>query len=133
MTRDATHYVHGTNAEVVIVPQRVCAYLAARAGLEDFRLQHRGRDEEVDQVLLAMHVAALAWRGTATGTRKAAAPELDANSGWLTTQQAANHLGITSRGVRKAINNSLLPATRSPEGHWRIRREDLEHYRQRKA
>ncbi|WP_396659261.1 helix-turn-helix domain-containing protein [Microbacterium sp.] len=129
--RDATAYVHGIHGPVVVVPARVCAYLGVRAGLDEFRVNHRGIDAEVDNVLVAMRTAALAWRSTATGTTKAPAPEPAAHSGWLTTEQAASHLGITSRGVRKAIQRKHLPATRTPDGRWRITREDLEHYKTR--
>lgn len=113
----------------VIVPARVAAYLERYAELDRYRRERRGEDAEVDQVLLALHEVALAWRGSATGTRDAAPTEHPAESHqWLNCQQAATVLGIGDRAVRKAIERNLLPA-KSIDGRWRISREDLAHYR----
>ncbi|MFJ5693316.1 helix-turn-helix domain-containing protein [Arthrobacter sp. NPDC093125] len=127
-TRPATAYVHGVNGPVVVIPARVCAWLERHAKLNEVRIQERGADPEVDAVLVALRLAALTWRTTATGTPVAAKPEVapDLNQ-WLSTGQAADRLGITDRAVRLAIQEQRLHAT-NVAGRWRITREDLEHF-----
>jgi excisionase family DNA binding protein len=117
-------YVHA-GGQVVIVPARVAAWLDSH-GLNKFRIQYRGVDPEIDAVLVGLRIAALAWRGTATGTVDAPKPILSPE--WLSTSEAADLAGLTSRGIRKAITDHRLEATKV--GHcWRISRENLEHYR----
>ncbi|WP_368665896.1 helix-turn-helix domain-containing protein [Cryobacterium sp. Y62] len=62
------------------------------------------------------------------GTRPAALPDPEPHCEWLTTTQAANRLGMTDRGIRKAIATGRLQAE-SVDGHWRISREQLQHFR----
>lgn len=135
--RDATHYIHGVDeqgrpAPVCIVPARVAAYLERWAGLDSFRREHRGQDQEVDQILVALHQVAMSWRGSALGTRDATQPEPAASSQWLTSTQAANIAGVTDRAIRKAIQHGALRAS-NVDGRWRISREDLAHYRAGRA
>ncbi|WP_203011307.1 helix-turn-helix domain-containing protein [Rhodococcus ruber] len=46
----------------------------------------------------------------------------------MSTTQAAVHLGITDRAVRKAISTGALNAENTA-GRWRIHRDDVAHYR----
>lgn len=126
-------YVHGIGGTVVIIPARVCAWLERHARLNEVRIQERGADAEVDAVLVALRLAALTWRTTATGTPVAAKPEAttDLNQ-WLSTTQAADILYITDRAVRLAISEKRLPAT-LVNGRWRITREDIQHFAAAKA
>ncbi len=129
-TRPPEHYIHG-DGSVVVVPRRVCAYLNRYADLERFRLQTRGQDAEVDSVLIAFRLAELKWREAATGTKEAARPELEGPSTtWISTTQAAAHLGVGDRAIRKAIAEGRLHAV-SVAGRWRIQREQLEHFKTR--
>ncbi len=131
--RPPEHLIHGHNGPVVILSGRVCAYLNRFADLERFRLDHRGQDAEVDAALVAMRVAAAAWRGSATGTARAATAEPPASSkSWCSTKRAADLLHIGERAVRKAIAADSLPA-RKVDGRWVIAREDIEHYRARRT
>ncbi len=41
----------------------------------------------------------------------------------MTTPQAANHLGISERGVRYRIATGALPATKNDAGYWHIQIE----------
>lgn len=116
----------------VYVSSRVCAYLNRYGGLEDFRLAHRGTDSEVDNTLVAIRMAELAWRGAATGTRKPAQPELATSSEWLSTSQAEIHLKIGARAIRKALNQGRLQGEQVA-GRWRISREAIAHYRANKT
>ncbi len=111
-----------------IVSGRVAAVIYGRTDLGKVRLAVRGIDPEVDAVLMALHVAALRWRGSATGTERAPTAELAPVSEWLSTTEAGELLGITSRGVRKAIGEGRLEAT-EVAGRWRVSREAVEHYR----
>lgn len=112
----------------VIVPGRVAALLERRLGLDKARIEQRGLDAEVDQVLADLHIAALRWRTSAVGSSPAPQPEVEAVLPWVSTAEAALSLGITDRAVRLAIQQQRVPA-RQIDGRWRITREDVEHYR----
>ena len=134
----AEHLVFGADGAVTVVPGRVAAWLLSRAGLADYHRAHRGDDPEVDQVLVALKLAAIAWRernttGTDHGTQAADTPPQAAPSPhWLTTTATARVLGITARAVVKAISAGRLPAQWSA-GCWWINPDDVEHYRARRA
>lgn len=131
--RQPAAYVHGVGSPVVVLPGRVCAWLERYAKLNEVRIQNRGVDAEVDAVLVAVRVAALAWRDAATGSPVAAKPEVAADlNQWLSTTQAADILYITDRAVRLAISEKRLPATQV-NGRWRITREDVQHFAAAKA
>ncbi|MDQ0865723.1 helix-turn-helix domain-containing protein [Arthrobacter globiformis] len=126
--RPPSAYVHGLNGPVVVIPARVCAWLERYARLNEVRIQERGSDPEVDAVLVAVRLAALTWRTTATGTPVAAKPEVDPDlKQWMSTGQAADKLGITDRAVRLAIQEQRLHAN-NINGRWRITQEDLQHF-----
>lgn len=126
--RPAEHLIHGVDGPIVIVTGRVAAYLNRYAGLDAYRRANRGADAEVDQALQALRRADLWWRESATGTKKAPEPELDASFEWLSTTQAGTQLGVTDRAIRKAIDEGRLKALRVDD-RWRISRTDFEHYR----
>jgi excisionase family DNA binding protein len=132
MSGDLQHPSRYTLAggEVVVVPARVAAWLDRNAGLDRLRIDHRGADAELDAVLCALRLAALVWRSSACGTSVAVAPEPGAS--WLSTGEVAAALGITARGVRKAIAEGRLQATRE-DGRWRVAREDVEQWRAARA
>jgi excisionase family DNA binding protein len=115
-----------------LLPGRIAALIYRRTNLGQVRTEVRGIDAEADAALMALHIAALKWRGSATGTTEAAQPELGPISGWLSTGEAAGLLGVTPRAVVKAIARGKLPAERLGGRH-RISREDLEQYRAGRA
>jgi excisionase family DNA binding protein len=48
---------------------------------------------------------------------------------WLDTAQASRDSGLSAKTLRRLIKSGRLPAgkvTESPQGHWRIKREDIE-------
>ena len=114
----------------VLVPGRIAALIDRE--IYALRVRKRGTDPEASKVLEELRVAALAWRGSATGTEDDNSAEPVSSSRWLTTKAAAELLGITPRAVRKAIALGRLPAEREGRSY-RIRREDLEHYRAARA
>lgn len=115
-----------------VVPGRVAALIHSRTNLGQLRAEIRGTSPEVDAVLMALHIAALKWRGSATGTTQDTTPEPVTSSEWLTTEQAAGLAGVSSRAIRKAIQQERLTAT-EVAGRYRISREDLEHYKAARA
>ncbi|RII94557.1 helix-turn-helix domain-containing protein [Clavibacter californiensis] len=123
-------YVHGQGGPIVVLPGRVAAYLERYAGLDDFRKRIRGHDAEVYAVLYDLHRAALVWRESATGTPHEVRPEPAAE--WFTTAEAAARVGITDRGIRRAIAEKRL-AARLVGRSWRISRTDLAHFRASRA
>ncbi|MEV7264187.1 helix-turn-helix domain-containing protein [Micromonospora aurantiaca] len=134
--RPPESYVHGLNGPTVVVPARVAAWLERHAGLRSLRTTHRGADPEVDSVLVALAVAAAAWRertgvSTDQGTDQAQQAEPGPCCD-LSTTEAADRLGMTDRGVRKAIAGGRLTAHRDGD-RWRVSLEDLEHYRAGRA
>lgn len=119
----------GQNGPAVIISARTAAWLERYAGLSALRVRVRGTDPQISAELQELRVAAMSWRGSATGTEEAAKPEPDTESDqWLSTGEAALVAGVTDRAIRKAISDGRLPATDS-SGRHRISREDLEHYR----
>ncbi|MFC9559916.1 helix-turn-helix domain-containing protein [Agromyces sp. NPDC056965] len=126
--RPPEHLVHGLDGAVAILSGRVCSLLNHYAGLEEFRRKVRGQDPHLDAALVAMNVAALQWRRSATGTTREAQPELASESEWLSTTEVAAQLWMTSRGVRKAITDGRLRAE-TVAGRYRISREALAHYK----
>lgn len=121
---------------MVVVPGRIAAWLDRHAGLSRLRIEHRGQDPEVDAVLVALAVASAAWRsragiGSDHGTEQAKQPS-DQSRSLLTTADAAELLGISDRGVRKAILDGRLPAQRVADV-WLVDREDVEHFKARRA
>jgi hypothetical protein len=130
-SRPPEGYVHGLDGPCVVVPARVAALLVTRAGLAGFHARHRGLDAEVDACIVALKVAAAAWRarhvGSDRGTDPAGAGGRPSPS-WLTSRAAGARLGITPRAVVKAIGAGRLPAQWAC-GCWWIDPADVEHYR----
>lgn len=123
--RPPSAYIHGGPVPVVIMPARVSAWLSRHAGLDRLRIENRGNDPEVDNVLFALHLQALAWRTSVTGSSQAAEPEeLPA---LMSTAQVADHLDVTDRAVRHAIKEGRLKAHRDGS-RWKVAIEDLTHY-----
>lgn len=120
-------YVHGVDGPVVTVPARIAAWLDHRLQMARLRAEIRGRDSELDSVLVAMAVAAAAWRTSATGSADTPGPPIGSHSGWLTTSEAAQRLGVTDRAIRIAIATERLPAEKVGD-RWQIAAEDVEHY-----
>lgn len=134
--RPPAAYVHGLDGPTVVVPGRVAAWLERYAQLRQIRTEHRGVDPEVDAVLVALAVAAAAWRqqtgvSSDQGTDQRKQPEPGPCSD-LSTTEAADRIGITDRGVRAAIAAGRLHAHRDGD-RWRVDLEDVEHYRSGRA
>ena len=66
----------------------------------------------------------MAYRGS-SGARRAQESDL------LTLGQAADHLGVAQSTIRKWTDQGTLPAIKTPGGHRRYRRSDLELFLER--
>jgi len=135
--RPAGAYVHGVDGPVAIVTGRAAAWLLLHLDLASHRIEVRGRDPELDAVLGAITYAGNHWRATSAtsaprGSILANDPEPAAPSVEMTSLQAAELLGITTRAVRLACAAGRLPSTQT-DGCWRITTDDLDAYRRSRA
>jgi uncharacterized protein (DUF2342 family) len=116
----------------VVIPGWAADYLEHHAGLGEFRVQNSGKSPDLDHVLDAMRIAGLRWRASsARGTAPApqATPgEALSMSGMMPASQAAESLGMTSRGVTKACDAGRLSGHKIG-GRWWIHPADVEHFR----
>ena len=133
--RPASYYVHGLDSgPVVVIPAWFAEWLEVHAGLGHLRVDCRGMDPAVDELLRALHFAALgaASAGTsAPGSAEAPAPEVLPELP-VTVNELAESVGITARAVRHAISDGRLPAHRVAD-RWLIDRADVEHYQRTRA
>lgn len=125
-------YIHGGHAPIVVVPARAAAWLYRKCDLDALRIEMRGTDPEISNVLVALKVAGLSWAASATGREPATKAEVERTSKSVGTATAAQLLKITQRAVGLAIAEHRLPATKI-DGRWTIAREDLEHFRSRRT
>jgi hypothetical protein len=124
-TMQPNRFLHG---DITIVPARIASLLVRHSNLQELRTRARGVDPEFAAVLIALQHSAMTWRASATGTPEAPEREAEQRSKWVGTAQAATILGITSRGVRLAIQEGRLPA-QTVNGRWQISREDIAHHK----
>lgn len=135
--RPAEHLVYGLDGPGVLVSGRVCALLNKLLSLDKIRREVRGQDAQLDQTLLAIRLAGVASESSSPGTHLAPQTEHGARlqpqlTDTISTTAAAAALGITDRGVRKAICEKRLTATKI-DGRYRITRRDLAAYRPTRA
>ena len=118
----------------VTMPGRVAALLHSRLDLGRLRTEVRGIDPEVDAVLMALHISALKWRTSVGASEPRKSTETATPSEWMSTQEVADQLGVTSSRIRQECREGRLKATNKgrPLG-WQIHREDFEHYRAARA
>jgi excisionase family DNA binding protein len=127
-------FLVGAEGPAVLVPARVAAILERHADLTALRVRVRGLDPEASAVLEALRAAALCWRSSALAPQSGTGDDRDAEPApesmeWLTTGEAADQAGVTSRAIRRAIEDGRLPASTTAGGHNRISPEDLAHYK----
>ncbi|MEV7631994.1 helix-turn-helix domain-containing protein [Microbacterium sp. NPDC089318] len=108
-----------------VVSGRAARRLYYFARLDELAERVRGRDPELDQALETLRVAGERWARSESGTPTP--PPAEPRPEWVGTKEAADMLGMTDRGVRKAIAENRLPADCSG-GPWLIHREQLAHF-----
>lgn len=117
---------------VAVVPGRVAAWLDRHAGLSRIRIENRGLDPEVDAVLVALHLAGLAWKTSVGGQPVAPDDAPQPRSDRLTTREAARLLGVHPRTVVRHIAGGVLRAERIGRA-WVVNQEDVQHLRANRA
>ncbi len=130
----AAYYVHGLDGPTVVVPAWFARWLEINTDLDRQRVNRRGMDPAVDEVLVALHFAAMhaASADTSTpGSARPPAPEVPQDLP-VTASELAARVGITGRAVRQAISDGRLPAHRVAD-RWLIDRADAETYRRNRA
>jgi excisionase family DNA binding protein len=132
--RPAEHLVHGINGPFVVIDGQVCAILDQLLSLDKVYRHHRGRNEQFDQSLTAIRLAAAAYtQKSCRGPDPAPQPDIASHSQrqhntTVSTSQAATMLGITDRSVRRLIQQKRLPAT-CFDGRYRLHPDDVKNYR----
>jgi Helix-turn-helix domain len=140
--RPAREYVHGLEpGGVVLVPARAAAQLNQLV-LDKLRVEQRGQlDPELMQVLIALRVAGENWLiehgvppgtvltsiSTAGGTAEVLLRPGREDS-TLTVREAAHELGMTPRGVRRAIETGRLVAEQR-DGRWFVSGAEVQEFR----
>ncbi|MGV9600795.1 helix-turn-helix domain-containing protein [Streptosporangium sandarakinum] len=110
---------------------RTVAILAEHLDFRRLRIAYRA-DPEVYADLVTLTVLALAARtGRADATEMVIRTPIEQHSN-MTTNQVAQHLGITADAVRRAVREGRLTATKHG-AQWVVTPEDLAAYRIRRA
>jgi len=130
--RPAAYYLHALDAgPVVVVPAWAARWLELHTDIARQRINRRGEEPAVDEVLLALHYAAThaaaSDRTSVAGSVPPRLPEVPRESS-MSVSELAEQVGITGRAVRQAITAGRLHAHRS--GHrYLIDGADAETYR----
>jgi excisionase family DNA binding protein len=126
--RPAEHLVY--TGSVAVIDGRICAMLDRLLNLNRVRTQVRGQNVELDQALVAIRLAGIAYDESASvGTVSAPPGEPVSQSksqlnDTISTTEAAALLHMTRRAVSKECKQKRLPAT-LVGGRYRITRQDL--------
>lgn len=133
---------YAIDGPVVVVPARAALLLEKALKLDDFRMQHRGRDDQVDAVLTAWHAVAMQYvdeaRDAATsriGSSLAPASEVPApleSVVLLGASEVARDVGVTTRAVTLAANGGRLRGELFG-GRWWFRPEDVRAWAETRA
>jgi hypothetical protein len=118
---------------VLTIPMsaRMCEYFTKRFNLDKIRKDERGDNPELDQMLEAINWSysnLIALREPRTATvGSETAPHRETATPWdhLTSQQAADRVGVTRRRINSACQDRSLPA-RQFDGRWIIRPDDVD-------
>lgn len=111
---------------IAVISGRAARRLYYWAHLDELAAKIGGQDAELDQALETLRVAGERWARAASGTQTA--PAAEPVREWVSTKEAAEMLGMTARGVRKACDENRLAADAS-SGAWRIHREAIAHFK----
>ena len=130
--RPAEHLVY--KGPTVVIDGRVCELLDRLLKLKEVRADVRGQDTELDQALVAIRLAGVAYResssvGTVSAPQAEPMPQSQSQlNNTLGTTEAATLLHMTRRAVSTACKQKRLPAT-LVGGRYRIHHDDLAEYR----
>ena len=131
-------YLLGQDGPSVELPYWAAAWLERNTDLPQRRLEARGADPGIDDVLAKIRYAAShdpslgSVSGSVDGTSLDVEPEHPGELGvFLEVAEVAALLNIGGRAVRKAITEDRLPARRVG-GRWLINRIDADNYTTRR-
>lgn len=113
--------------DVVAVPADVAAQLIELAGFHTLRISARGTAHYGP--LKALYEAGL--MRSVPQSRTAALMRASAVPPWITTEQAAELLGVSERAITKRLTKSQLQGTKVG-GRWRVDRAHVERLMRRK-
>lgn len=111
------------------------AYLIETLGdMKKLRARVRGRYPHISQELLDLRTVAMSFDPQRLPEAEVDFPEVAAESeaGWLSSQRAADLLGMTDRGVRLACSEGRLEAEQVGK-RWRISQEAYQAFKAARA
>ena len=125
---------YAVDGPAVVVPARIALLLECHYRMDRLRMDVRGRDPELDEVLNAWHAVAMQWspetgseNGSVTGTEVAGASEPVAPSEaveQISASEVANQFGCTTRAVTKAAAERRLRG-QFVAGRWLFHPDDV--------
>lgn len=113
------------------ISARTVALLASHADLRRLRIAYRSDPELYNDLLLLSVVALANQTGRADTTEIAIRQPLEQQSN-MTTNQVAQHLGLTADAVRRAVREGRLTATKHGD-RWMVTPTDFATYRANRA
>jgi len=127
ISRPPEWFVHGLAGPSVQVPASVAAWIDAAADLGRLRQQvPHGSETHAVLTALLLLVADRQVNGSRARTLRKD-PQAAGNS-TMSTTQAAERAGVTDSGIRLAIAEQRLRATKTTTGRWAITADDLASY-----
>ncbi len=134
--RPAAFYLHALDAgPVVVVPAWFARWLELNTDLGRQRINRRGQDPAVDEVLVALHYAAThaaaSDRTSVAGSKRLPEPALPQDL-YMSVSEVAESVGVSGRAIRLAITAGRLPAHRVAD-RWLIDKVDADNYRRTRA
>lgn len=128
---DAARYLVGGAPRAVIVPARIARFLDAALGAT--RVEWRGRDRELDEVLAALHEAAIEFSTYGAVSSPLTTPRIARESdrpvaGWLDSAAVASILGCGPANVRDLARRGRLRGGRRIGNRLSWPREAVDEY-----
>lgn len=128
---DPRRYLLGGPPRTVIVPARIARFLDAALG--STRVEWRGRDRELDEVLAALHEASIEFSTYGVVSNSLTAPQIAGDSdcpvaGWLDSTAVAGILGCGSANVRDLARRGRLRGGRRIGNRLSWPREAVDEY-----
>lgn len=126
MQRPPAGYI-APSGDVMVPPELARHMYESRGGLREFRARlGAGARPDLLNLLEALRFAGARWAGADVGTSDAE-PQRQRRE-WVSTKEAAQMIGISDSGVRKACRDGRLVGVRTRGGPWLIHREAIAHF-----
>lgn len=121
---------YATSGPVLVMPARAAALLERALKVTEFRINVRGRDREIDEVLAAWHAVALQFvedsreQGRFRGCGTVDDGVRNSSENWDANEVAAR-FDLTPRGVRIAATKGQLHGVKDDAGRWWFEPEEV--------